>query len=158
MTRPHEGDTIRVVKHPLDLNQRQKTLAALLALGVPTEEAAKQLGVSRGYVEVLLKGGLFTYEIDRAREALIGERLGEYNKLVSEQLLPNLRTLIDMRDNDKLPASSRLRAIELITEAVVPKAMKKGAETTAKVKIEFSPEKRQQINEVVSEAHSLDTD
>lgn len=149
------GGENRALKHPLALKPAQKTLAHLLALGVPADDAARQLGVSKAYVEVLMKGGLFMGEVDAARRELIGERLDEYNKLVSEQLLPNLQALIDIRDNEKLPPSSRLRAIELLNESLVPKAGKKAPEPEARARITFSVEQQAEVAAVLDEAKDV---
>lgn len=123
---------------------RQKTLAALLAAGASAKEAAAAVGVSVSYVNVLLKGDLFQYEIDEQRKMLVGERLAEYTKLVSEQLEPNLRALIAMRDDPTTPPAARIRAIELINESVVPKAKPKTT-PEARVTVTLTPEQKAAI-------------
>lgn len=139
------------MKHPLALDNRQKTLASLLALGVPVADAAKHLGVSKAYVDVLLKGSLFQFEVDAARERLIGERLGEYNRLVSEQLIPNLEALIRMRDNDDLHPSVRLRAIELIAASIVPRAKARDNEVEIRGRFNLPTEKRVEVERTLAE-------
>jgi hypothetical protein len=131
---------------------RQKTLAALLALGASNADAAKAVGVSVAYVNTLLKGELFQYEIDEQRRALIGERLGEYTRLASEQLEPNLRSLIAIRDDPANAPAVRLRAIELINEAIVPKAKARaGAQEAARVTVCLSPDQTRAIELARSE-------
>jgi hypothetical protein len=129
---------------------RQKTLASLLALGASPHEAAEQLGVSVTYVNVLLKGGLFQYEVDEARKTLIGERLNEYSKLVSEQLMPNLSALIAIRDDTTAKLSDRLRAIEMINAALVPRAQPV-PQVTATVKYHLTPEQEKRAERALAE-------
>jgi hypothetical protein len=132
------------------MKPRQKTLAALLAAGASAREAADALGVSVSYVNVLLKGELFNYEIDAQRRELIGERLEEYTKLVSEQLVPNLQRLIAIRDDEEAPPAARIRAIELINDSIVPKAKVK-APTKAEVRVVLAPEQKVAIETAVAE-------
>lgn len=136
--------------NPPQMKPRQKTLAALLAAGASPREAADALGVSVTFVNVLLKGELFNYEVDAARRELIGERLENYTKLVSEQLVPNLERLIAIRDDESAPPAARLRAIELINETIVPKAKAK-APTKAEVRVTLAPEQKAAIESAVAE-------
>lgn len=135
---------------------RQKSIAALLAAGVPPAEAAKLVGVSVSYINVLLKGELFAYEIDQQRAALVNERLSEYSKLVSEQLGPNLATLIAIRDDPATPAAARLRAVEIINASLVPHAKPKGSGVEAKVAISLTAEQKADIKAVAVEADKGD--
>jgi|SRR5271157_345798 len=139
------------MKHPTAIQPWQKTVAELLSVGTPIEKAAAIVGKSEATIKVLLKGGLFQFEVDEARERLVGERLREYTKLVSEQLKPNLETAIAIRDN-ALKDSDRLRAIELINDALVPKARPREATTEARVKLTFSGEQAHAIKSVIAEA------
>lgn len=143
------------MKHPLanpsGAKPLQKNLAQLLALGVPPDVAAKHLGVSKAYVTVLLKGGLFQSQIADERRQLIGERLEEYTKLVSEQLMPNLEALIAIRDDPKVPPSARLRAIELINDALVPKAGRR-TEVAPEARVTFTVEQQADIQADIHEA------
>lgn len=135
---------------------RQKSIAALLAAGVPPAEAAKLVGVSVSYINVLLKGELFAYEIDQQRAALVNERLSEYSKLVSEQLGPNLATLIAIRDDPETPAAARLRAVEIINASLVPHAKPKGSGVETKVAISLTAEQKADIKAVAVEADKGD--
>jgi hypothetical protein len=139
------------MKHPLALKPAQKTIAQLLAVGASPEEAAATLKVSVEYVKVLMRGGMFLNEVDAARKELVGERLDEYSRLVSEQLLPNLQALIAIRDDPESPASARLRAIELLNDSLVPKAGKKQAEPEARARVTFTVEQQQQFSDVLKE-------
>jgi DNA-binding CsgD family transcriptional regulator len=146
-----------MLKHPDALKPAQKTLAHLLAVGTPPEEAARMLGVSKAYVEVLLRGGMFQTEVDTARRELIGERLDEYTKLVSEQLMPNLEALIAIRDDPESPPAARLRAIEMLNDTLVPKAAKKAGEPEARARVTFSVEQQQQAIGVMKEVAPTET-
>lgn len=111
------------MRHPIEsAKPRQKTLAALLAAGASAKDAAAAVGVSVTYVNVLLKGELFRNEVDEARQGLIGEWLGEYSKRVASELQANLDSLISIRDDSNSKPTDRMRAIELINQAVVPRA------------------------------------
>lgn len=146
-----------MLKHPDALKPAQKTLAHLLAVGTAPEDAARMLGVSKAYVEVLLRGGLFQTEVDAARRELIGERLDEYTKLVSEQLMPNLQALIAIRDDPETPPAARLRAIEMLNDTLVPKAAKKANEPEARARVTFSVEQQQQAASVLKEVAPIET-
>jgi len=141
---------------PDGIKPRQKTLAALLAAGASAKEAAKAVGVSTTYVNVLLKGELFNYEIDEARQALIGERLAEHAKAVSEELTVNLDILKEIRDDPEAPPAARLRAIELINQSLVPKARPK-APTTQTVNVRVSPEHQAAILDAKAEDDGPDS-
>lgn len=99
----------------------------------------------------MLKGELFNSEVDEQRTILIGERLGEYAKRVSEQLDANLDMLIEMRDDPATPAAARLKAIELINQSVVPKARPKAPPPTTKVEVRLTPEQHTAITDAVAE-------
>jgi hypothetical protein len=131
---------------------RQKTLAALLAAGASAGEAAKAVGVSVSYVNVLLKGELFNYEVDEQRRQLIGERLSEYSKRVSEQLNNNLDALVAMRDDPLSKPADRLRAIELINQSVVPRAARKTTSPEMKVAVHLTSEQKTAIKTATIEA------
>lgn len=139
------------MKYEPEKKPRQKTLAALLALGASAADAAKSVGVSVSYVKAMMKGELFQYEIDEQRRILIGERLGEYTKLVSEQLLPNLTRLIEIRDDPETPPAARLRAIELINESIVPKAKLAARGPEVKATVVLSSEQKTLIESAVRE-------
>jgi len=136
---------------PEKVNTRPKTLAALLAAGASIADAARLVGVSQAYVKVLLKGDLFQYEVDEQRRALVGERLSEYSKLVSEQLAPNLATLIEIRDDPASPPAVRIKAVEAINAAVVARPQPKHAPET-KVSISLSNEQKTAIVSAKEEA------
>ncbi len=135
---------------PDNVKPRQKTLAALLAAGASAAEAARACGVSTTYVNIMLRGELFNYEVDEQRQILIGERLAQHCKRVSEQLDANLDVLVEVRDDPSAKPSDRMRAIELINASVVPKARPKQA-TTTKVEVQLSPEQRTAITEAMGE-------
>lgn len=143
------------MQHPPMLDNKQKTIATHLALGVPPADIAKLVGVSVTYITTLLKGGLFNFEVAEARRALIGERLEEYTKLVSEQLRPNLETAIAIRDDAAAKASDRLRAVELLNAALVPRAAPR-EQTETKVRINITAEKQAKIERAVAESETFD--
>lgn len=136
---------------PDNVKPRQKTLAALLAAGASVKDAARACGVSVTYVNVMLRGELFNSEVDEQRTILIGERLGEYAKRVSAELNANLDALVEVRDDPSAKPSDRMRAIELINQAVVPKARPKAAPPTTKVEVRLTPEQHAAITDAVAE-------
>ena len=131
------------MNHPVavrpETRNRQKTIADFLALGMEPKDIAIRIGVSMDYIRALLKGELFQFEVAEARKRLIGERLEEYSKLLSEQLPNNLSTLISIRDAVDAKDSDKLRAIEIIQASVVPHARPKG-EATASLHVHLTPE------------------
>ena len=147
--------TIGVMKHPQALDNRQKTIAMWLAMGVPEDAVAEKVGVSVTFIKTLLKGGLFDFEVKEARKQLIGERLDEYTKLVSEQLRPNLETMVAIRDDATAKTSDRLRAAELINAALVPKATPRDT-TETKVRINITADKQAHIQNAIHEAETVD--
>ena len=135
---------------PDSIKPRQKTLAALLAAGASVADAAKVVGVSATYVNIMLKGEMFNYEVDEQRQILLGERLAEYASKVGEELRNNLDALIEIRDDPSAKPAARLRAIELINESVVSRAKPRQAATQT-VEVRLSPEQHTVITEAVRE-------
>lgn len=142
------------MNHPIavrpETRNKQKTIADFLALGMQPSDIAIRIGVSIDYIRALLKGELFQFEVAEARKRLIGERLEEYSKMLSEQLPNNLRTLVAIRDADDAKDSDKLRAIEIIQNSVVPHAKPKG-EATASLHVHLTPEQVQRATGAIKE-------
>ena len=103
----------------VSLDTKQKLIADLLATGMTPREAAKAAHVQPSYIEILLKGSLFSLEVDRARERYVKDKLNDFSKMVADELAENVKVAKAIRDNESAKDSDRLRAVELLTDRIV---------------------------------------
>lgn len=143
------------MKRPLaTLNPQQRMLADLLALGYSIESAAKALGMKETHVKVLLKGSLFTLEIDRAREKIMKERREQFNKALADEFEHNVEELKRIRDHSEKD-SDRLHAIDtMLGYAAIP-ASKRGSGDSGTVKVVISGDKRNEVEAILTEATNV---
>ena len=87
--------------------KQRKTIAALITCGT-TEEAVQLSGVSRSTLERWFRLPEFSMALDEASDRLVDEHIRQ----LAAELQRNLRTMIELRDNPKVPAPTRLRAAD----------------------------------------------
>lgn len=136
-------------EHPVTLNTKQKLIAQLLAVGLSAREVAKEAHVSETYVSVLSKGSLFQFEIDEAREKLVGKKFRQHLAKVVDELPVNLARRKQIRDNAERD-SDALRAMEDMEGPLMKQAAP--TEQSMKVTLKLTDEKKQIATGAMAEA------
>lgn len=145
-------------KHPVVLNPKQKFIAKLLAAGASIDEAAKASGVSSRHITVWMKGSLFPLEVDEARDKIVGKRIKQFNNVIADELLNNVNVLRDIRDNPQAKHADRLRAIEILTDRIVPRPVAEKNTNTTQVKVVLTGDKEQKVRDALDEAIDVTPD
>jgi hypothetical protein len=140
------------MQRPVTANPKQRYIAELLATGVSVREAAGLAHVKPTYIEVMMKGSLFALEVDRARDRLIRDRLKDFAHKVADELNNNLEVAKSIRDNPDAKDGDRLRAIELMTDRIVPRPKAGPGEAEASVRVVLSDDRVHQVRGVLEEA------
>lgn len=112
------NEKIKDVPQLLKFTHRQKLFIAALALGWTQERIARALGTNASTIGKWAKNPENDLVLTEVQFRLGIRPVAEYFK---EQLMPSVRTMIEIRDNRELDSNVRLRAAQLITEFAIGK-------------------------------------
>lgn len=135
---------------PFDQSNKQKYIASLLAAGVDIKEAAALAKVKPNYIEILLQGSMFSLEIDKARTALMREKISEFEKKAADSLDEVINVARQIMLNGEKDAD-RMTAAKFIAERVAPRANKAPGETQVSVKAVIGEEKMARIQQAMAD-------
>lgn len=141
-----------MASRPVSVNPKQRLIADMLASGATVREVAKKTHVQPSYIEILLKGSLFSLEVDRARERYVKSKLNAFAKKVAEELETNVEVAKSIRDNAQAKDCDRLRAIEILTDRIVPRPKPHESDIpSATARIVLSDERSKLVQDVFNE-------
>ena len=89
-----------------DLSVKQKRAVASLLVANTVEEAANLAGVHFNTLHRWMDDAAFVCALDAATDKLVDEHI----RALASELRRNLEVMIGLRDNDDVPAPTRLRA------------------------------------------------